>query len=237
MLGNLAFRNAPAFQVCPVPVFHFLIRGRKDAVVLAHALIPDLMGMPFNKHPLFPHGLHGVRIQLHAPDGCHARAAPVKVDTSVIVHKQVGIPERERTFHFLIGAVQNIPGSPAVAVLRIVGRTQPDPPVPDAHVRGIVIQRKLLRQPMAFPVHQIIRYPDAQRHGRKNIVASFKADHGRVRRLAADLDPPLQSRVRVELIPVRNRQRITQIFHRSSLPSPPHAPVRQAAGFPPAPGP
>ena len=64
--------------------------------IVTRALIAQLRFSSVNQRHLFAYGLHGFRIHFNAPDRLCIGAAPVEIHPSVIILKQVGIPESKR---------------------------------------------------------------------------------------------------------------------------------------------
>ena len=63
-----AFRNALALYEGLIAGFNVSFGGRKFTVVVAVALISDLLGMAFDERDLFAGRVHRFGVQLHAPD-------------------------------------------------------------------------------------------------------------------------------------------------------------------------
>ena len=227
--GKMFLRYALGFHKSLILRLDRVRGSRQRAVVLADALVADFVGMVLHNGDLFGLRKHRLGIELDAPDRRLVGAAPVKIHAPVVIEKEVRIPEREAALELLIGAVQDILRTPAVAVVLPVGGTEVYP-VPDhAHVRRVVVERQIIRQAAVLPVHEIVRDPDAQRHGGEDVVASLEEDHRGIGRLAADLQRAALAGVGVELVAVVDVDGITIILHSDTLPCPRHVFLRSAA--------
>ena len=154
--------------------YSFLFAERHFGMVFSHTLISDSFRISVNQ--LDPLGLrhHCLFVELDAPDRRHVVAAPVKIEFSIIIEKQVRIPEIESSRDALERAVQDIFCAVKITDRAAAGCAEIDVIADHAHIRRIVIQRQAVRQTVALPVNHILRNPDAQRHGCKNIIFSLK---------------------------------------------------------------
>ena len=216
---DVFFRHALSLHKGLIHRLDGLFGGGQGTVVLADPFIADLVRMAVDHGLLFPGGLHGRRIELHAPDGRCVGAAPVEIDAAVVVDEKIGIPEGEAAFDLLIRPVQDILRAPAVAVIVPARSAEVHVPAHHPYVRRVIIEGQTLRQTAVFPVYEVVGDPDAERHGRENVIAALKADHRRIRRLAADLKRPALAGILVELVAVADVERITVILHSDDLPS------------------
>ena len=154
--------------------YSFLFAERHFGMVFSHTLISDSFRISVNQ--LDPLGLrhHCLFVELHTPDRSHVIASPVKIELSVIIKKQVRIPEIESSRDALERTVQDIFCAVKITDRAAAGCAEIDVIADHAHIRRIVIQRQAVRQTVALPVNHILRNPDAQRHGCKNIIFSLK---------------------------------------------------------------
>ena len=90
----------------------------------------------------------------------------------------------------------------AVAFFAPPGGAEIHPVSEHADVRRIVIEREFVRQPVILPVREVVGDPDAECHGRENVVPPLKKDHGGVCGFPADPDLAAVPLVLVELIAV-----------------------------------
>ena len=77
--------------------YSFLFAERHFRMVFTHALVSDFLRMAVDQlNPLCLWN-HRLRVELHAPDRGDVVAAPVEIELSVIIEKQVRIPEIKRS--------------------------------------------------------------------------------------------------------------------------------------------
>ena len=152
----------------------FFFTQRHFGMIFSDALVSDFFRLTVDQ--FFSLGLwnHRLRFKLHTPDRSHVIASPVKIELSVIIKKQVRIPEIEGSRDPLKRPVQDIFRAVKIADRATTGCAEIHVIADHAHIRRIVIQRQAVRQPVALPVNHILRNPDAQRHGCKNIIFSLK---------------------------------------------------------------
>ena len=75
--------------------YSFLFAERHFRMVFTHALVSDFLRMAVDQlNPLCLWN-HRLRVELHAPDRSNVVAAPVEIELSIIIQKQVRIPEIE----------------------------------------------------------------------------------------------------------------------------------------------
>ena len=230
------FRHALGFHERLIFCLYLRVGSGQGAVVFAHALEADSKGAALYERGLFSLGKHSFRIQLHAIDGRLVGAAPVEIDPAVVVPEQIGVPEGEGALDPLIGPVQDVLRAPAVAGVLPVGGAEIHPVPQHPHVRRVVVEGQLVRETMAFPMHQIVADPNAQRHGSEDIISPLKLNQRRIRRLPADLQRTAPAGIGVELIPVGDVQRVTVILHSDRFLSPLHGQCRRAGGSRPGRG-
>ena len=181
-------------------------------MVLTGSLIALCRGIAFNESDPFPQRMHGLRIQFHSPDRGHVRTSPVKIKPSVLIQKQVRVPEIKGSRDFFIRSLEDILRPVETAVFSPLRRTEINIISHDPHIRRVIIERQTFGQAVVFPYGQVLRNPDPERHGRKDVILSFKPDHGRIRSLSRHFDP-FVSLVIIKLIPVIHIDRIAEIVH------------------------
>ena len=123
---------------------------------------------------LFPQGLHGLRVQLHAPDGGDVGAAPVEVEAAVVVHEEVRVPEGKASLDLLPVPAQGVLRAVEIAGLIALAGGEIEPVPRRAHVRRVVEHRDRRLQRMIFPVHHVVRDIEAPGHGGEEIIAAFE---------------------------------------------------------------
>ena len=181
-------------------------------MILAVSLVTNLIPVAVDQFHALGLRMHGLGIHLHAPDRRHIGASPVKIHPSIIVHKLMGIPEIKASLDLLVGTFLDIFRAVEVADLLPFGSAKIYIITDNPHVRRIVVEGQIVRQALILPVSQVLGHPDAQRHGRKDVILSFKPDHGRIRSLSSHFDA-FVSLVIIKLIPVIHIDRIAEIVH------------------------
>ena len=213
VIRNLILSHASGSQECPHLRVGLFLSERLKAVIFSRALKPDFKRTSLDQNLFFSLWKHRFRVQFHAPDRGGVGAAPVEIDPAVVIDKQIGIPKGKVTRYFFIRPVQNIPCAPAIAAFIPAGSTEIYPLAHHTHVRGIIIQRQLPGKPMVLPMRQVIRHPHAQGHGRKDVIAALKADHGGVCRFTTDFHISALALIQIELIPIVHIHRIAKVPH------------------------
>ena len=150
-------------------------------MILAVALISLPPGVDGAQSYLLPDGLHRRRIQLNTVEGFCGGRSPVKVKFSVLIHKQVRIPEGKRSLNPLVLIAKGIPCAVENALL-MTGGTEIQIFSGRPHIRRVIIDGQMLRR-LKFPVGEILTVEKARCHGRKKQVFPLKADQRGVRRL------------------------------------------------------
>ena len=143
----------------PHQLFCFLKADHRQRVVFSKSLIAVFFRMSLDEFHRLMKLMHGLRIKLRAPDRRNAVAAPVKIQLSVIIQEQVGIPEIKGAGNPLVRSVQHIFGAVEVADGASSGSGKIHIVTYHTHIRRIVIQGQVVRKPVAFPVHHIFGYP------------------------------------------------------------------------------
>ena len=155
--------------------------------VVAGALIAQFVFTTENQFFLFPDGRHGFGVKLHAPDGRHIGAAPVKIHAPIIVTEHIGVPKGERGADLgkrlgqRVSCAQNRAVAPLAAGRKIQG-------VADlAHI-GCVVVNQQIGVGVEIPVQQIVRIPEPCRHRNEQIVFALEIYQRRVGALAETRD-------------------------------------------------
>ena len=122
---------------------------------------------------LFTDGGHGVRVHLHAVDGRSIGAAPVEVYPAVIIAEQIRVPESKGRRYFGKRLGQGVSGAQdgTVAPLAAGAEVQEIAHLP--HIGGIIVDQQI-RVCMEVPVQQVVRIPEARRHGNKEIIFALE---------------------------------------------------------------
>ena len=122
---------------------------------------------------LFTDGGHGVRVHLHAVDGRSIGAAPVEVHPAVIIAEQIRVPESKGRRYFGKRLGQGVSGAQngTVAPLAAGAEVQEIAHLP--HIGGIIVDQQI-RVCMEVPVQQVVRIPEACRHGNKEVVFALE---------------------------------------------------------------
>ena len=122
---------------------------------------------------LFTDGGHGVRVHLHAVDGRSIGAAPVEVHPAVIIAEQIRVPESKGRRYFGKRLGQGVSGAQdgTVAPLAAGAEVQEIAHLP--HIGGIIVDQQI-RVCMEVPVQQVVRIPEACRHGNKEIIFALE---------------------------------------------------------------
>ena len=166
------------FSLCFQKFFEFFngffFTQRHFGMIFSNALVSNFFRLTVDQFFSLCLWNHCLRVKLHAPDRSHVIASPVKIELSVIIEKQVRIPEIEGSRNALKRPVQDIFCAVKIADRATTGCAEIHVVADHTHIRRIVIQRQAVRQPVALPVNHILRNPYAQRHGCKNIIFSLK---------------------------------------------------------------
>ena len=118
-----------------------------EVVVLALAL-PTVLRLALGHHgDLLADGLEGLTVELDAPHGLVARAAPIEVHATIIVLEEIGVPELHGRGDRLEGLVQGVDAREERAALPALARAEHYLAIDEAHVGGIILVRKLRRGP------------------------------------------------------------------------------------------
>ena len=171
-------------------------------VIHADALIAPALVVHGEHDLLFPDGQHGLGVQLHAPYWRDVRAAPVEVETAVIIHKEVRVPEGKGPLDLLPFPAQGILRAVEIAGLAALAGGEIEPVPRRAHVRGIVKDRDRRIQRMILPVYHVVRDIEAAGHGGEEIVAPLEQLQRRVCRLPVDRELCLPQAGHVGLLKV-----------------------------------
>ena len=123
---------------------------------------------------LFPDGQHGLRIQLHAPDGRDVGAAPVKVKSAVLIHKEIRVPDGKGSLDLLPLAAEGIFRAVEIAGLIALAGGEIEVISRRANVRRIVEHRDRRFQGVILPVHHVVRDIKAPGHGGEKIIAPLE---------------------------------------------------------------
>ena len=151
--------------------------------VVAGALIAQFVFTTENQFFLFPDGRHCLRVKLHAPDGGHVGAAPVKVHAAVVIAEHIGVPEVERGADLGKRLRQRVGGAQDRAVAALAAGRKIEIPADLAHVGGVVVNQQI-GVGVEVPVQQVVRIPEPRRHRDEQIIFIFKVDQCRVCALA-----------------------------------------------------
>ena len=146
------------------PVYHAVVTGTLKA---------QRIGVSCDERLFFPDGLQSLRVQFNTPDRFGVGAAPVKVHPSVIVLKQVGVPERERRGHLNKGLGQRV-GRAQNGAVHLPAAGAEVEILPDlAHIRRVVVDEQR-RISVELPVEQVGTVPEPRRHGHEQIIPAFE---------------------------------------------------------------
>ena len=206
-------------------------------------ILPD----PFISQPVMavadenlrlPDPVHRLRIELHAPDRRDIAAAPVEIQFSVVIQKQIRVPEIKRPLNPL-----KFPGLRILRAVEITDRSAAARaeihPVPDGtHVRRIIIRRHILQRHLS-PVHHVLADKEATGHARENVILPLEQNHRRVRRLTVQRKPAVLPLIKlIAVVHVDWIAEITAHTYPLSLinrPMPRRSPCRSQNTSPPCP--
>ena len=182
--------------------------------VVAGALIAKLFFTAEDQFFLFPDGRHCLRVKLHAPDGGHVGAAPVKVHAAVVIAEHIGVPEVERGADLGKRLRQRVGGAQDRAVAALAAGRKIEIPADLAHVGGVVVNQQI-GVGVEIPVQQIVRVPEPCRHRNKQVVSALEIHQRRVGALAETGDALTLLHV---LVAVAQIQGVAVVFHRITPP-------------------
>ena len=145
----------------------------------AHVIHTDALIAPglvvHGEHDLlFSDGTHSLGVQLHAPDGRDVGAAPIKVKSAVVIHKEVRVPEGESSLDLLPLAAERVFRAIEIAGLAALAGGEIEVVPRRAHVRRIVEHRDRRVQGVILPVHHVVRDIKAPGHGGEEIIAPLE---------------------------------------------------------------
>ena len=120
-----------------------------------------------------------MRIHLYTVNGVGIGAAPIQIDSSVIITEAVGIPERKRRRNFFKFICHRIKSPQNWAVLIAPGGAEVEIFADLSHIWGIVIDQKVFIS-MKLPVQQVLTVPEASGHGNKEIIGSVEQNQSRI---------------------------------------------------------
>ena len=127
----------------------------------------------------FPNGGHGVRVQLYAVDGGDVGAAPVEVHPAIVIAEQIRVPEGKGGRHFGKRLSQGVSGAQNGAVASLAAGAEIEVIAHLPHIRCVVVDQQA-GVCMEVPVQQILRIPEARRHGNKEIIFALEINQRRV---------------------------------------------------------
>ena len=181
----IVFRILPLVHMfpdhCLNRCLNFLFRPGRH-MILSNPLITQFLFPGLYQSELIPNGTHGVRLQLHAIDWLRVGAAPVQINPSVIILKQIRIPKRNFSPDFLKWLCQGI-FRPVERTVSCGGSADIQVLPDHSHIRRIIIYGYITQEIMPFPADKILAGIKTGRHGGKQIIAPFKKNHGRIGRL------------------------------------------------------
>ena len=122
---------------------------------------------------LFPNGGHGVRVQLYAVDGGDVGAAPVEVHPAIIIAEQVRVPESKGRRYFGKRLGQGVSGAQDGTVAPLAAGAEVEIIAHLPHIRCVVIDEQA-GVCVKVPVQQVLRIPEACRHGNKEIIFALE---------------------------------------------------------------
>ncbi len=183
-------------------------------MLLAGALVAVFRLVVVNQRHGLSNPLHGLRVQLHAPDGGHVATAPVEVQPSVIVQEKVGVPEVEGAGKLFEYAAFRIFCAVEVADFPLAAGAEVHP-VPDGpHIRSVIVERHACQRAQ-LPARHVLADQEASGHAGEEIVFSPEQDHGRIGGLPVQGEASL---LLVELVLVGEVDWVAEIFFHSCPP-------------------
>ena len=151
--------------------------------VVAGALIAKLFFTAEDQFFLSPDGRHCLWVKLHAPDGGHVGAAPVKIHAAIIVTEHIGVPEGERGADLGKRLGQRVCRAQNRAVAPLAAGRKIEILSDLAHIGGVVVNEQI-GVGVETPMQQIVRVPEPCRHRDKQVVFAFEVHQCRVSALA-----------------------------------------------------
>ena len=149
-----------------------------DAVV-AGAFVAQYGFIAEDQLLLFTDRGHGVRVQFHAVDGGDVGAAPVEVHPAIVIAEQIRVPEGKGGRHFGKRLSQGVSGAQNGAVTSLAAGAEIEVIAHLPHIRRIVVDQQA-GVCMEVPVQQVVRIPEARRHGNKEIIFALEINQCRV---------------------------------------------------------
>ena len=178
--------------------------------VVAGALIAKLFFTAEDQFFLFPDGRHGFGVKLHAPDGGHVGAAPVKVHAAVVIAEHIGVPEVERGADLSERLGQRVGSAQDRAVTPLAAGRKIEILTDLTHI-GCVVVNQQVWVGVEIPVQQIVGVPEPRRHRNKQVVSALEIHQRRVGALAETGDALTLLHV---LVAVAQIQGVAVGFHR-----------------------